>query len=374
MTTMEIYDYKSLSSNATPQEDDNMNNLYENQNLLHSLKDNSQEYRIGAILWTYVCPIIVIFGLCSNILSFLIFCQNPLRHSTFSLYIRVLAVSDTGVLLSLGFYYWIKTVFNIDITSKNAFFCKIWTTFAQMMSAMSGWVLLALAMDRVIGVYWPHRYKHISTKKKASVILTLIVVTMFALSSHRLTNKIVSEPHPWFPNQNITSCKINNNYYMKHIMPWLILCFYTIFPFLFILTCNVSIIYKLMTAAHRRHQHLSSSTQNLNISNVTKILMTISLVYLICTGPFTSFVIYIAMLPTHTLSIEELRTFFLLEAICKLIAAINHATNFIWYCISGSAFRNQLKACCCGRNNSAINITRTTTDSNTVVVVETICD
>ncbi len=248
--------------------------------------------------------------------------------------------------------------------------------FSQMTLAMSGWVLLALGIDQVIGVYLSHRYKQISTKKKASLVLTLIGVTMFAFSSAHLTNEIVTEPHTWFPNQSITFCKINN-YYMKHIMPWFMLSFYTIFPFCVILTCNVSIIYKVTIADHWQHQHLSTTFPNSHVSNMTKILITISVVYLIYTGPLTSLIIYISIHSIRTLSIEKLRKFFLLEITCKLLAMLNNATNFIWYCISGSAFRNQLMACCCGRNNSAITIGTTTqndTDTTLPVVLETICN
>ncbi len=342
MTTVENNEFVLFSTEATPHDKEDVDSLFANENFIHEWKDDSLEYRFGIVLWTYVCPIIVFLGFCGNLLSFLVFFQNPLRHSVFSLYIRVLAVSDTGVLVTLGLHYWMKVVFNINITSKHAFLCKMWTMFRQMCLAMSGWVLLALAIDRVIGVYWPHRYKHISTKKKASVVLMLIGVTMFSFGSAHLSNTLVTEHHPWFPNQTVTSCKIKNSYYMQNIMPWLLLCMYTLVPFVVILACNVSIIYKVTTAAH----HLSSTSQDSHVSNMTKILLIISLVYLVSTGPLTSFFVYVSMFPTRTLSIKELRTFFLLEVTCKLLAMLNNATNFIWYCISGSTFRNQLKACC----------------------------
>ena len=113
---------------------------------------------------------------------------------------------------------------------------------------------------------------------------------------------------------------------------------YSFIPFCILGITNMLIIYKFIKANRNKGAGSTSSTnQALSKAGMrgTAILITVSLTFIILTGPVSFYSIIIT-------DIEDLNM--LLARLFEILANLNHAINSVLYCVVGTKFRNELKA------------------------------
>ena len=146
----------------------------------------------------------------------------------------------------------------------------------------------------------------------------------------------------------ISFCTISDDYpvmrnYMKTVRPIQDLIIRSAAPFAVLLTCNIIIISKLIRQQAIRQGLVSASTKN-NTKSITVMLLTVSFVHLVCITP-----LQLLYLRDETGQIrgginnEEEARKFLEWALAVVVYYLNHAINFILYCISGKDFRQDVK-------------------------------
>ena len=136
------------------------------------------------LMLKYVSTSMVFVSLIMNGATFMVFSSKQYRHSLDAMLRKFLAVSDaTVVLVSDGFHTLSLQISGVSITTYNSITCKIFGTMHLMLRAFSAWILVFIALERVIGICFPHRSKVLNTKRRFMWLLLGISVVIIAFYS-----------------------------------------------------------------------------------------------------------------------------------------------------------------------------------------------
>ncbi|KAL8616694.1 hypothetical protein ACOMHN_031676 [Nucella lapillus] len=193
--------------------------------------------------------LIVLVGLVGNCLSFVVMKAKPLRHKSYSHYLCALAVFDSIVLMTrethhldnLLTYFHHPGLFSGFSTPA----CKMFR-FAETLSCLvSSWMVVAMALERLLVVYRPFRKNVLCTQKGALVVITSIFVISSYTQVFRLVmvvsdnGKCLSDPY------------YEQVYMMLHIYVYQIVLAFLL-PVIVVFICNVSVLKKIYQEVKRQ--------------------------------------------------------------------------------------------------------------------------
>ena len=304
-------------------------------------------------------PCLIIFGLVGNSLVFVVLTKSSMRQTTCSIYLRFLAVFDSLVLCVNLVRNWIFHITDYDFRDYSAAVCKIHTWATYWTSYISAWLLVSVTVERCVSVWFPHKVKTFCTKRKTYIIIIAIILIMALINAHYLYGLGVVIDTA----ENFTYCGSiydGHFYFDTFIWPWVDLCIYSLLPSTILSVCNISIIFKVISSNRRIISDSSvsgNSTHNGSLtfrryqqSSLTAMMLTTSIIYVVCTTPFCIHVIYYANLTVELLEYsQEDAVDELLWAAVNMLQFTNNSINFILYCVSGKRFRDELKGICCRR-------------------------
>ena len=112
-------------------------------------------------LHLYLTPIIIIIGVTTNIVSFLVFMCTPMRLQSSSIYLASLALSDCLFLVSLfiSWFGWLK----IHIAHQPVW-CHAVVYIAYTTSFLSVWIITSFTVERYIVVCYPFLVSHMISR------------------------------------------------------------------------------------------------------------------------------------------------------------------------------------------------------------------
>ena len=99
-----------------------------------------------------------------------------------------------------------------------------------------------------------------------------------------------------------------------------------------------------MTKYKIQRKQMSVETNSTDAESLTAMLISISLLFLVTQVP--AIVVGIVRRRTQDVprSVNFQYRFSLIDGICKLLKWVNHAVNFVCYCIAGRRFREEMVA------------------------------
>ena len=325
-------------------------------------------YVVGVGINRYVLPMLVIVGACGNFISMLVMFQRQNRHTSFSIYLGNLAISDNCVLFTAG-YYWVaaellgRTFYDIE--------CKIFIWLLDTFQHNGVLLILSVTLDRFVAVRFPFNAAAWCRAKRAKIVsaCVFVVVAVYSLP-HLLFN---------YADEQLVCmlCSFDNILCVIHL--WVTAFIAFAIPFVLLLSINVVIIrtvrnsmkyqskYPLESCgdttttdqsedidtsgqsvasvsqsergeARSKNQQLSSKDRNL-----IAMLLLVSFVFLLLNAPrFMRIIIFATVKFDPTPERIALNT--LAFHVTNKLYFSNNACNFFLYCVSGSKFRRDFKA------------------------------
>ncbi|KAH3741913.1 type-1 angiotensin II receptor B-like [Dreissena polymorpha] len=312
---------------------------------------------VSRYLWMTVPPVIMIVGLLGNILTVIILLRQSRKLASTALYLLTLALSDSVMLLNSPLRNWMFRGLDMkDVRHLSEMGCKFSVFFTYTSVQYSSCVLVAVTLERLVSIVWPHRVRLGCTTRASGVVLVILLVFILGLNSHIIYGFGASQ----LPNYK-GPCEPKYNEYMlfwTKTWPWIDFAVAFAIPFVLLGGSNAVIIYK-MHETHKRRRSMSASNQGMghaghDTTMVTVTLILLTVVFFICLTPVQVFFIY----DPHRKKIlmndyycKDMYEFFkqveihnVLFTIVNLISYINAAFNFFLYILSGSKFRYEVIA------------------------------
>ena len=231
---------------------------------------------------------------------------------------------------------------------KLGIFC--WFFFRQFSSVL----LVLMSIEKFIALYFPLKVRSICTIKTAKW------VSGIAFLIYALFNCQFFFTAKW---DEAVFCAYNEpfeNYLQTYLRVDEVL--YSYAPFAIMGTANIAIIYKFIKAKMASKRAGTESTNQAMSSAAmrgTAILITVSVTFLVLTGPAT-IVFAVTVFPSR-----------ILMGILYFGVALNHSINCFLYCIVGTKFRKEFIAKLCwfrrrSTDNSAFSVTSKATSVSVV--------
>ncbi|XP_041363802.1 somatostatin receptor type 1-like [Gigantopelta aegis] len=298
----------------------------------------------GWIFKEVTVTFIVMAGLVGNCLSFVVMKSKYLRVKSYSHYLCALAVFDSLVLINqqirlvdeLLLYFGKPGVWSVftDIS------CKIYAFSESVCYLMSSWLIVTMAGERLLVVFFPFRRNSLVTQKGA----VAVILSMFALMSYTQVFRIIMVKKVGSQCESSPRLAVyytNLHFYFYQLTLILLL------PFVAVCICNVLVVCKIKSVG--RATSNSESTRFTRCSQrrhkTTMMLLTICFTYVLTLLPLVvlTFTIVI-VLKTCSLDLARHFVFTLTpwKDVFLAISQVNYAANFYIYILSGSNFRIQL--------------------------------
>lgn len=321
-----------------------------------TIMDQFAAYRSALNIWKSIPPVLLVCGTVGNILTIVVLMRGKGRNSSTGMYLTALAISDLLVLWTGLLRQWINYTFDIDIRKLSENGCKFHVFLVYFGTQCSSWILVAVTSERFIGVWLPHKVKRGCTPRIAGIVIAVIVVCLMLLNVH------------WFYGMGNVSIAFGNetahfscypvyDHYMDFIgfkWPWVDLCVFCLVPFTILMTGNISIIIRVLISKHKTRKQIAPNGRATNTKNpdktsqLTAMLMTLNIVFLICVTPISIYLIGEPYWLTESTTAAEYSLFVLWWAIVNIFMYLNNTINFVLYFLSGSRFRQEVKALLCG--------------------------
>lgn len=304
------------------------------------------------LLDQYLLPVIIFLGMIGNILSFLVFCFTYLCRMSSSVYLAALSISDFTFLFAL-FFTWLNT-FDINVVSMNGL-CQFLIYLTYVASFLSVWYVVCFTVERHLTVCFPLLRQRLCKPRRAKIVVLVLAILGLLIYNFALWTSVVTKEygHP--------HCVVDERYFdivitINNIDTLITL----VVPALVITVSNVRISYSLSKFYRfyrtRRSAERLNSNSGSSLSNdystiysnssynrlqmkVTKMLLLVSSVFLICNIPSHLIRVYAFVRSMMDVNYNPSRLLLLIQRLAMLLYYTGFSTNVILYNVSGKTFR-----------------------------------
>ncbi|ESO90787.1 hypothetical protein LOTGIDRAFT_122578, partial [Lottia gigantea] len=125
-------------------------------------------------------PIVVVIGLTGNCLSFIVMKTKSWRHKSYSHYLCALAFFDSLTLINRE----VKLIDGMKIyANEQSLFsnfgdvaCSMYNFYVHLCYLMSSWLIVAMAMERFVAVYFPLKKAYFCTQTGAAIVICTLTM------------------------------------------------------------------------------------------------------------------------------------------------------------------------------------------------------
>ena len=301
----------------------------------------------------YCILIINLVGLIGNLLTVYVFVRHRKRTGPVAIYFVCLALSDSGNLV-MGLQTWFHnglyyiTDGAVDLPSAvSDTACKIRVFIWNVFVAMSGYIIVAFSLERVIAIWAPLKAATIITNFRRNVVLTILLAYASLSSSLFFFTKKLGQIK--YRNRIVTACYNVPGTEVVHLYSRVIQLFNLIVPCILIFLFNVLIIVGIRHAQDMAKSTKAKLKDKTTDSKIVLNLLVISLVYVITIGLYTIFTLIRIAIQNGLLHISAANRdiFRDWENITTNVIVFNYSGNFIMYALSLDFYRQTIKELTC---------------------------
>ena len=330
----------------------------------------------------YSVFLVLIVGVCSNVLSLALFVKRLRKKITVvNIYLAVLAVCDCCCVFwySLWYIFLGHREHPVDIVLATG--CNVVPFLSIAPMGMSSLIITTLMVDRCIAIRHPFLYRRIQSTRRA--VCTMIGLGLFVLAINwnlvggMKPMKVEEMPDVYHQFHCRGRSDVIDVYYLTW-SPWIQMIVAACVSMI-ILICNIAIV----LAFHSKAPHERTEAMNLgfrhpqelslpvgegtsdNVANIsrkqtnitvkkhgsrlTRLSIVLSFTFLILVTPNLILRIILTVSETREEPIMSDDVSNLLEGLFSFLLLINFSTNFWLYCFSTPSFRKDLREMLCCR-------------------------
>lgn len=293
---------------------------------------------------------------------------KTLRHKSYSHFLCALAVFDTLSLIirqieSVDEYYVSHAAKPGVFQHFNNFSCKLYNYLAHAVTLMSSWLVVFMAIERLIAVCFPFKNAAFRKQPGALKAIGLLVIVVLVSQSFRF---VMIEHLVYDPEYGIWDCLAGDSFVQLYtsldvyFFQWSLVF---VLPVMLIIICNCMVIYQILKvrrALYRNGRYFTytedgvaekSPTHRDNRAmgkkhRSTYMLLTVTFTYILTLLPLFT----LSLIVDLTIKLRDMETarymFLTLRPyidMCVSISLLNYAVNFFIYVLSGKRFRYELQ-------------------------------
>ncbi|XP_074657245.1 uncharacterized protein LOC141910406 [Tubulanus polymorphus] len=267
----------------------------------------------------------IVFGLMSNVVSFIVMTMPKMRKCSFAVYLAALAVSD-GCNLILHGIFWINFIsalsggpLIIRVSDKVA---KTFLKYTSMYFAiLSSWLVTLISIERFIVVCFPMSASRLCRRRSArgATCCTVLGVLCVMLIDGSL--------RPWMDYDVAAGCRMPDRRYDSRTVGVLMIGYV---PFFVITFCCVSIV----TVLNMRSARLPIAAVKLTNNKVTRLMLFVMAVFLLLLFPTIVTITVVAVLP-HLRQVMK----FASGPLTAILWEMSYSVNFLIYALTSRKVR-----------------------------------
>ncbi len=306
---------------------------------------------------------IIIIGILANSITICALAHRYMRKSSTNAYLLAMSMSNlfsliclmlmTGLRFTLVHPYRLTYCLNQYENFINIFIPYL-TPINQSFQLSGIYLIMAVSIDRYILVKRNGRATAASNRKRRNITWMVILLiyafsflftlpNWFAFTSEAKWSELIEITNGTVLNQSSEVYKVKhfkaehtvlgqNKFFRQLQNIWLYIPFVFGIPIFILILVNILIIYELIKIGDRKRQ---LGTVGKIDRNITIMLVTIVLVFLVCQVPLTiSHIVYVT---SPEIMFE--RVFFIFNSLTNFLTCIYMSANFALFCFFGQAFR-----------------------------------
>ncbi|KAK6180456.1 hypothetical protein SNE40_012607 [Patella caerulea] len=298
------------------------------------------------VIEKYYIWVIFMIGFPGNIASLVtIIRMKPVTSLT--CYVALLAVVDNLTLVVKLLHLVLQDYHITTITSSE---CKVLSFLGNVLVNYASWILVAMAIERFVAVWYPLKLGVKWTTKRSLVAMTTLFLVIVGIHLHLL----------WTMTSFEGKCEVAHAYYnffMVEMWYWISATMYAFLPCTLLVLSNVLIILGIRKSADE-HKSLAVLPLTSTHRDVTIMLIVVSLVFLILTTPICVFLL-VGQTWLPRIYSDDFARKKLFQQIAYILCDSNHAVNFFLYFMSARRFRRQIFRCGSSSSDVALSKNRT---------------
>ena len=327
-----------------------------------NLVSQEVEQAVDLAVAVFFLPALLLLSVPTNVVNMLVFWRHGVRERI-NLCLFCLSLADL-IYITQSFLYSVDKLYQpfsgeTGVGVVFQFFVDHHLLFLRAFNWESGFLSMLIACERCFCVYSPLRAQEIfktRTTGFAIFVSTLVLHGFTYIGASRWDTACVFNPatnstsraiYPskfYLENQKVID--IVSGMFLGLLLP---ACYVTVVS----VTTAMTLI-KLRQVATWRKQTSSASAVSSREVALTRMLIGISVLYVICTMPILARGIVVLAMPDISLKGRYYNTFNLMTSIFELGSYINSSFNFFVYCFLGSKYKETLREIffCCRRHGT----------------------
>ncbi|XP_060070144.1 FMRFamide receptor-like [Ylistrum balloti] len=309
---------------------------------------------LNKIILCGIMPPMCVFGVVGNILALVILIRNKPNRST-TIALIAIAIADLAFITT--------TIVNVVSLTIKTFYpekardisMKLIIPFSVYLSPLPGRIsnllVTLISLERLVAVTKPLKVKQICTKKMMLALSIVLPLSVAVLTGPKLWLYEVKELT--LPDGNVTKIiglgfigRQKKLFEVYYIVSETLLRFV---PMVLIILSNIIIIFVTCIHAKWRRQKQGYAVGKQSSGDerqITKTLLTITCIFVVCLLPSTVSRLMILFDPTSSFNKYSSNVHTLLTLLGLITETVNSSINFVIYVTMNSAYRRQLYLLC----------------------------
>ncbi|CAF1044319.1 unnamed protein product [Brachionus calyciflorus] len=288
---------------------------------------------LSKILGAYSLMLIII-GTISNFIIFYICSKKPLRNISTFKFLSILALSDTLCLYGWNLTHFTVSYLNIDYNLIYLAICRIELFIQQTSLQYSAWILVSIALDRLLSTLNNNWSKFYTNGKQIYFYLLCVIFILCGINSPIL----IKIGYYSFENgTQILKClaTYENDYTLYNIMAEIHLYLFSIVPFTCLIIINSILIYTAVISKKRKIGLTNEAIRKKYNMTKTILILTIQFIILTLPSSIISRFFYVTLIKTRVGTIVIF--------VCDNFSFSFNSLNILTLYLSNKKFNEELR-------------------------------
>ena len=267
-------------------------------------------------------------GTVGNALSFVVMTRKAMKSYATSVFLSALAIFDILVLYLDCLLSTVSRGTGVFVDNQNDALCKTFTFVKHMLLQGSSWLLVLVALERLIAVLLPFQAKRVCTLRNCrlavcATFLVLVLITLRVVFLRGINGRMKCAPYA------------ANMWFSMYISSWIVRSLYYVVPVAVMIGANATIVLKIRLNTKRpaRKKAVATNTLIMLVSTTAFVLTT--------TPQFTFYLVY----PGYSfMAAAEKARLAMSSALVEGVYYSNNVLNFWIYVATSPRFKRELRS------------------------------